>query len=147
MYRITKRFRFEAAHQLDKSFSACCRDCIHGHSYVVEVTLVSNALNGDGMVLDFGILKAAVKEIIEAWDHALLLPPSLVGEYKNTPSKKVVRIPSNPTAEVMAKIIFDHVRQSLADGVAEDVFSNTHGLDVHCVRVQETETGWAEYEG
>lgn len=70
---ITKRFRFEAAHQLSSHQGKCAR--IHGHSYLLEVTLrgpikdVPGA-SDHGMVMDFGDLKQIVQEtVIRRLDH------------------------------------------------------------------------------
>lgn len=135
MFRIRKLFRFEAAHILSRAFTKECFECIHGHSYKVEIFLTSKTLDGNDMVLDFGRLSTVIQEIKECWDHALLLPI----EMKWIPPeqfKKVRRITGNPTAELMAMIIFDKVIPTLPAGV-----------NVERVRVHETESGWAEYEG
>ncbi len=142
MYRVTKRFRFEAAHQLSGAHSTACTDCVHGHSYVVEVTLASECLNTDLMVIDFGYIKEAIEAIREEWDHALLLPPSLFLQYRDTPSRKIVEMVANPTAELMAACVFERVSTALT-GL---IWTQGTGLRVQKVRVQETENGWAEYE-
>lgn len=146
MYRVTKRFRFEAAHQLDRAFSKACTDCVHGHSYVVEVTLAADVLNDDYMVLDFGHIKDIIKASVEEFDHALLLPASLVKQYAKTPSRKIVNVGCNPTAEVMAKAFFDVARCAIQGAMDRAELNVNRGVRVEKVRVQETETGWAEYE-
>ena len=68
---ITKKFEFEAAHKLP-NHSGKCRN-LHGHSYKLEVTVSSNKLNGQGMVMDFGDLKAIVKKhVLDKFDHSNL---------------------------------------------------------------------------
>jgi 6-pyruvoyltetrahydropterin/6-carboxytetrahydropterin synthase len=75
--RITKSFNFEMAHAL-QHYDGPCRH-IHGHSYTLEVTLSGDPIIDRtspklGMVVDFGDLKALVKEhIISKFDHALVL--------------------------------------------------------------------------
>jgi 6-pyruvoyltetrahydropterin/6-carboxytetrahydropterin synthase len=75
--RITKRFTLEMAHALHGHDGACAN--IHGHSYILEVTLLGVPLNEpghpkDGMVMDFADLKAMVKrEVLDRYDHALLI--------------------------------------------------------------------------
>ena len=54
--RITKQFKMEVAHRLTSSYSTRCQSP-HGHSYLMEVTLESEHLNEDGMVMDFGEVK------------------------------------------------------------------------------------------
>jgi len=39
----------------------------HGHTYKVEVTVEGPVVNG--MVIDFDILKRALREILRTWDH------------------------------------------------------------------------------
>ena len=64
--RLTKEFSFEAAHALD-GYDGPCRE-IHGHSYRLFVTVkgtpAEDASNPKcGMVLDFGDLKHALREL------------------------------------------------------------------------------------
>ena len=80
---VTRRFTFEASHQLPWHEGKCAR--LHGHSYVLDVT-VQGPLNPDGIVIDFSDMKAAVtKHVLDKYDHQHLndfLP--------------------NPTAEIIA---------------------------------------------
>ena len=75
--RVTKEFDFEAAHALD-GYLGKCKD-IHGHSYHLTVTFLGetikdNNLSHCGMVVDFGDIKAVVKDKIEPlFDHRLIL--------------------------------------------------------------------------
>ena len=39
MFELTKQFRFEAAHTLERALDAAPSRRIHGHSYTAEVTL------------------------------------------------------------------------------------------------------------
>lgn len=111
MFRITKEFCFEAAHQLlPGCFTAKCSDCIHGHSYRAIVTLASEDLNKHGMVVDFGELKFWLNELDNLYDHALLLPRALQSAYDThnfiIRNKKVRWLTFNPTAENLAYEIF-----------------------------------------
>jgi 6-pyruvoyltetrahydropterin/6-carboxytetrahydropterin synthase len=68
--RVTRRFSFEAAHQLDWHSGACKN--LHGHSYRLEVT-VSGPLTDDGIVIDFSDLSALVqREVVDRFDHTYL---------------------------------------------------------------------------
>ena len=88
--RVTRRFSFEAAHQLDWHSGACKN--LHGHSYRLEVT-VSGPLTSDGIVVDFADLSELVqREVIDRFDHTFLndlLP--------------------NPTAELIAADIWERL--------------------------------------
>lgn len=75
--RVTRVFRFEAAHAL-YGYDGKCRH-IHGHGYELHVTLLGEPLQDtnhpkQGMVMDFGDIKHLIHQhIIEPFDHALLL--------------------------------------------------------------------------
>lgn len=45
---------------------------LYGHNFIVEVTVESEALDNQGMVMDFRLLKTKVQNIIEALDHRYL---------------------------------------------------------------------------
>lgn len=147
MYTVRKSFKFEAAHILSKAYSQACSDCIHGHSYKVEVFVSSTALDNSGMVIDFGMLKKMIDPLIQAWDHALLIPKQLltIDQYVGLQAwnKKIVVVPTeNPTAEWMAKYIYIKIK-----GHPVHNFMNINAtLNLVKVRVWETETGYAEYE-
>ncbi len=65
--RVTKRFRFEAAHHLPGYPGNCARP--HGHGYRLEVT-VEGPIRDDGLVFDFHDLKRIVTErVIDRLDH------------------------------------------------------------------------------
>lgn len=138
MYRACKTFRFEAAHQLDQAFSKACTDTVHGHSYKVEVVVEANCLDGNLMVVDFGVISAMLKDTIAEWDHALILSGTLAREYAGTPNKKIITFPVSPTAEIMADLLYKAVDARLTD------LNAPNGLRVHSVRVHETEGNWAE---
>lgn len=90
MYTVTKRMEIAGAHNLKLSYKSKCEN-IHGHNWVITVTLQSEELNSDGMVMDFSHIK---KEIHDKLDHS----------YIND-----VVAPLNPTAENMAKWIADRL--------------------------------------
>ena len=77
MIRVTKIFTFETAHVL-YGYDGKCKN-IHGHSYKLFVTIKGKPIDDinnekNGMVLDFGDLKAIVKEeIVDEWDHGLMV--------------------------------------------------------------------------
>jgi 6-pyruvoyl tetrahydropterin synthase/QueD family protein len=71
-YMITKAFRFEAAHHLNAMPEGhqCART--HGHSYTASITLQADALDGRGMVTDFGELAPVGDYIRRVLDHSYL---------------------------------------------------------------------------
>ncbi|MDR1364308.1 MAG: 6-carboxytetrahydropterin synthase QueD [Oscillospiraceae bacterium] len=67
---LTKKFNFEAAHNLTNYNGKC--ENLHGHSYALEVT-ISGYPDKNGMVMDFKILEQIVNaEIIDFLDHSYL---------------------------------------------------------------------------
>ncbi len=145
IYRIRKMVRFEAAHQLESAFSRACVDCIHGHSYKLEVFFVACKLDRCGMVLDFGEVKEMLNKIVATWDHALILPPTIYEIYKDQPAllkTKVICFSCNPTAEAMAEHVYEWISMMMANSTLAG-----RAVRLEKVRIHETETGWAEYEG
>lgn len=74
-WTIYKEFRFEAAHRLPYHQGKCQR--LHGHSWVGRVYVESNHLIQEGpkqgMVMDFGDVKAYIDPIVENFlDHHYL---------------------------------------------------------------------------
>lgn len=131
MYAVTKRIEFCYGHRL-LDYDGPCRHP-HGHNAVAEVEVRADALDARNMVVDFGDIKQALKAWIDReLDHRMILRhddplvPALaaLGEPVHT-------LDSNPTAERIARLIFDVARQQ--------------GLAVSRVTVWETPTSWAEY--
>ena len=141
-YLIHKRFTFEAGHQLRRGcFTAACSDCIHGHSYKVEVTVEASRLDENSMVVDFGLVKLATEQVRTIFDHALLLPTGIAEKFSGSPHlRKVVTTRYNPTAEAIAEAIFELVGARLAHELGD----RQHEVRVVAVRVWETENGSAE---
>ena len=138
---IRKKFRFEAAHQLCAAYSKACSECIHGHSYVVEVVFSSYDLQSDGMVVDFGLVKDLIKARVDLWDHALIMPTTFPHEYLDTLCRfntKLILVAWNPTAENMARFLYYQIIKDCGERLPPNVL-------VHSVTVHETETGYATY--
>ena len=119
MYRLKKRITFEAAHRLPEHKGKCKN--LHGHSYIVEVEIMTQSLNSEGMVCDFGDIKRVVQE----WDHRFL---------NELPEFSCERSESIPTAENMARIICEKICG----------FPHTERWAV-IVRINETEDSCAEF--
>jgi len=134
MYTVRKKFTVEMSHQLERAYSSCCTDCIHGHSYTIELFFTASVLDENGMVIDFGEVKEVCKPVIDQFDHALVLPKSLAekyGPHMAALSKKLIIVDANPTAEWMAFHLYTVICQALPE--------------LFKVRVHETVTGWAEW--
>lgn len=141
---IRKLYRFEAAHIMRNCSSDRCKHSIHGHSFRCELLLTSDRLDNGQMVYDFGLLKGAVSDFIDGFDHASLFWEREAPRYKTMMkehSKRWVELPVSPTAEQLSRVIFVGV-QSLLDATVK-----TNGDDtarMHSVILHETETGYAQ---
>jgi 6-pyruvoyltetrahydropterin/6-carboxytetrahydropterin synthase len=120
MFRIGKRYAFDAAHHLPglPEGHKCRR--VHGHSYAVEVIVASGELVSPGFVADFADLSPMRTYIDEALDHQDL--------------NEVLDV--EPTAEAIAA--------HLAAWYLEHLAATVSG-HLSAVRVWESPASWAEY--
>jgi 6-pyruvoyltetrahydropterin/6-carboxytetrahydropterin synthase len=72
MWELTKSFRFDASHTLDRSIETAASRRIHGHSYRAEVTVRGETDPTTGMVVDFGLLERTLIEARDGLDHHML---------------------------------------------------------------------------
>ncbi len=110
MYRVTKTIRFCYGHRL-LNYEGKCRH-LHGHNGRVEIELSSETLDRRGMVVDFEEIKRAVQSWIDATlDHTMLLNEAdpLIPALKAA-GERCHLMPTNPTAEAIAKLIFEHTQ-------------------------------------
>lgn len=133
MFRIAKAFTFSAAHQLLSlpPDHPCAR--VHGHNYRAEIVLESDTLDRNGMVLDYGVLKAAVAPLIDRLDHQ-----HLNDALSYLPGDRMKN--ADPTAEVLAYRIHTWVARWL-----EQLPEHTR-VRLVSVEVRETEGTWARYQ-
>jgi len=83
--KITKRFQWDAAHQLTLPYESKC-NTLHGHTYVVEVE-VTGPVDKRGMVMDFANLKSLIN--VASFDHKYLNSlPDFAG--KNPTAENIV---------------------------------------------------------
>lgn len=137
---ITKVFTFDSSHMLDGHDGKCQN--LHGHTYRLEITVSDGLIESgakSGMVMDFTDLKAIVKrEIIEPFDHAFIYDGSNERESQIAAllegwNMKTLRLDRRTTAENMTLEMFGRLKKS--------------GLKVRRVKLWETPTSCAEYEG
>ena len=72
MFELSKQFRFESAHTLDRTVDNEESRRIHGHSYRAEVVIRGDADPATGMVVDLGLLARALEQARLGLDHQLL---------------------------------------------------------------------------
>ena len=133
MYSVTREIHFCYGHRL-LDYAGKCRH-LHGHNGRAVITLAAATLDELGMVMDFSRLKRVVVGWIdEALDHKMLLhrdDPAL--PFLRQQGEPVFVMDVNPTAENIAKLIFD--------------FAAEQGFPVVEVRLWETDTAYATYVG
>ena len=131
MYSVTKRIDFCYGHRL-LDYDGVCKHP-HGHNAVVEIHIDADQLDRRNMVADFGDIKRIVKGWIDReLDHKMILrKDDPLVQVLQKMGEPVYVLDSNPTAERIARLLFDTSRD--------------HGLPVSRVTVWETPTSFAEY--
>jgi len=119
MYKLGLRVYISAAHYL-RDYPGKCSS-LHGHRWVVEAIIKVETLNSLGMGHDFRKFRKQLQKITDALDHQCL--------NKVSPFDKI-----NPTAENMARVIFERFRDALPKR-----------LKLHEVKVWESSDAWASY--
>ncbi len=142
--RITRRLEFDAGHRIPDHASQCRH--LHGHRYVLEVSLSGEIIKAEGqpvngMVMDFADVKRiANEEVVSRWDHAFLAyrgDRQIVDFLATLPGHKTVLLDVVPTAENLAEEAF-----RLLDLAYRDVYRNH--LRLERVRLYETPNCWAD---
>lgn len=72
MHELSKQFRFEAAHTLNRAIEAESSRRIHGHSYRAEVTLCGEPDKATGMLIDLGAFEGRLAVLRAKLDHHFL---------------------------------------------------------------------------
>ena len=70
MYELKVVTHFAAAHQLTMVDAKC--ENMHGHNWKIEVYVTGEKLDGAGVLMDFGLVKKHVAEIMSMLDHKYL---------------------------------------------------------------------------
>lgn len=97
-YEVTVHGHFSAAHRLKGYRGKCAR--LHGHNWMVAVTVCGKRLQRDGMLVDFAEIKAALASVLDAMDHRDLNAVAGVAS-------------PNPTSETIARHVFKKVSAKL----------------------------------
>lgn len=132
--KICRRETFNAAHRLNVAewsdeknltvFGKCSNPNYHGHNYVIETWVEGDIDPVTGYVIDLGELKLMIRKYVtDKFDHRNLNLDC--AEFKNL----------NPTAENIAKVIWELLREQL-----DARYKLT-------IRLFETENNFVEYSG
>lgn len=148
-YRICKTIEIENGHVLTHHPDKCRFP--HGHSRKVEIVLEADDLDANGMVCDFKIVKDAVGDYLDTFDHALCVNTTdpMFKTLKTAYGERVIAFDdTEPTTEVLARTFFDEIASELADYAKRADTRYKLRTDVRLVRVRvwETSSSWAEYE-
>ena len=110
MYGVTREIPFCYGHRL-LDYAGKCK-YLHGHNGTAVISLEGESLDHLGMVVDFSKLKQTLgKWIDDNLDHRMILhrdDPAL--EYLRAQGEPIYVMDLNPTAENIAKLIFDQAR-------------------------------------
>ena len=147
-YRICKSLEIENGHMLAKHPDKCRFP--HGHTRRIEFVIEAAELDANEMVCDFKIVKEAVGDWLDTFDHALCMNTAdpAYQEFKARYGAHVIGFDNqDPTTELMARTIFDHTAQALAAYAARGGtrYRLKAGVRLVRVRVWETTSSWAEY--
>ncbi|MDF1852499.1 MAG: 6-carboxytetrahydropterin synthase [Verrucomicrobiales bacterium] len=147
-YRICRIFEIENGHMLSKHPDKCKYP--HGHTRKVECVLEAPDLDGREMVCDFKVLKLILADYLDQFDHALCMNTDdpAFPEFKERYGDRVIGYESeDPTTEILARDIFQHLRKSLDEyrGESGQEFPLRDSVQVTSVKVWETSHSWAEF--
>ncbi|MFT6923109.1 MAG: 6-pyruvoyltetrahydropterin/6-carboxytetrahydropterin synthase [Crocinitomicaceae bacterium] len=118
--KVSRRETFNAAHRLfiegwsdEKNleiFGKCSNPNYHGHNYVLEVIVEGKIDAETGYVIDLKVLKEIIHEhVLDRFDHRNLNLDCI--EFKGI----------NPTAENIAKVIWDILREKLSSNLGLEI--------------------------
>ena len=133
MYRVTREIDFCYGHRL-LNYEGKCKH-LHGHNGRAVIAIESSELDSRGMVRDF----SEIKQVVSRWiddhlDHRMILhqdDPAV--EYLQRLGEPLHLIDVNPTAENIAKLIYDYALEQ--------------GFPVVETRLWETPRCFATYSG
>ena len=148
-YRICKTIEIENGHVLTHHPDKCRFP--HGHSRKIEIVLEAGELDDNGMVCDFKIIKDAVGDYLDTFDHALCMNTQdpMFKTLKEAYGERIIPFKdTEPTTEVLAKTFFDEIDRQLAAYAHQTAtrYKLRTTIRLIKVRVWETTSSWAEYE-
>jgi 6-pyruvoyltetrahydropterin/6-carboxytetrahydropterin synthase len=103
------------------------------------------------MVVDFKWIKLAIGGLLDRLDHALCINSldPLLKDVRKVSQRIVTFDGVDPTTEILARYIFDHLQAKMSSGDAMSDAGGRYTIDPNIrlerVRVWETATTWAEY--
>ncbi len=120
MFTLCVKDSFAAAHRL-VGYQGKCEE-LHGHNFVVEAFFAGEKLGGNGLFVDFRILKGYLKNVLDNLDHKYLNEIPFFTE-------------KTSSAEYIALYIFEEVEKQIKE----------KGASLKEIRVWESEKAYAAY--
>lgn len=99
MFKLSVKSEFSAAHNL-RGYKGKC-EALHGHNWKIEAVITAQEAGAQGLVVDFHIVKKALKIVLDEFDHKYLNELAFFKKH-------------NPTSENLAQYIFDALRKQLS---------------------------------
>lgn len=96
MYEVTIKKTFSAAHRISDIGGKC--EALHGHNFLVEVSVAAESLREGGLVIDFRTLKRWTEEVLERLDHTFLNELDYFKE-------------RSPSSEQIARYLYDRIEE------------------------------------
>jgi len=96
MYEATIKKSFSAAHLLKEIGGKC--EALHGHNFLVEVSVTGKSLNSEDLVIDFRVVKRWTDEVFEELDHKYL---NELDYFKSI----------NPSSEQIARYLYEKISE------------------------------------
>lgn len=130
MYQVRVEASFAAAHFLRDYHGKC--ENLHGHNYKVFAHVEGKTLDTGGMLLDFSVLKRALREVCGGLDHKNLND----FEYFD----------QNPSAEKIATYIYEKLIEKIPElKKSENPSEADKKTHIFAVDVFETDTNRARF--
>ena len=105
MYLLKTSASFDSAHFLSGYDGKCAN--LHGHRWKIEVCI--------GMLIDFGDLKKAVRNLADIFDHAFIYEENTLKaktvEALQEENFRLLPVPFRPTAENFAEYFFQILQE------------------------------------
>ncbi len=145
--RATVRVEWDMGHRLP-NHDGKCRG-LHGHRYAAEVTVegetvTSAGASDEGMVVDFGPVKSAIRDVIDTgYDHKTFIHNRDPFAELLAQVPGVVLVTYVPTAENLTRVLLRdlawtvHKIAALGDGL-------NRGVRISGLRIFETPTSWTD---
>jgi 6-pyruvoyltetrahydropterin/6-carboxytetrahydropterin synthase len=138
MYRITQEIEFCYGHRL-LNYKGKCR-FLHGHNARVIIALAGEELDHRGMLVDFSDIKHSIRTWIDnELDHRMILNrEDPIVPYLLEQQEPICVIGANPTAENIAKLVFDYTQQEGFPVVEVSLWETPRSCATYCPNAQGT---------